>query len=304
MSDIELGKKPNIEAEIDKKIARAIDSLCLSSEKIKVDYSEDTSGGVKLLFDKVGGLLGEHGEIESYKTRKEPKYYPERINHRTLNLSGDLWSIRIFEEKDRDEITIRIERKSGNYNSLQVRLREDDAMIHYGVEPSSFYLSELGLGRVGDLVDSIEKKKIEEEKKPEYQKSLRIRKFLRESEEIPHGDVLTSVFKSFASEWKLRGNNILIGKTEDKEDSPVIVLRNLLGAREIWLQVFRKEKKFNQSPGGGDIVVIVRGKIRDIGFDFKDIKPDMYLLSDKYNSLLIDVLAEVKSRFKKTRFGK
>lgn len=302
MNNIESGKIINIEAEIDKKIAKTIDSLFVSSEKMKLYHLLETPGGIGLLFNKAGNLLENHGKIESYKTRKESKYYPEKINHRTLNLRGNLCSIRIFEEKDRDEITIRIEKTFKNYNSAQVSLREDNAMIHYGIESNRHNLSEFGINKVKDLIDLIEKKKIEEEKKPEYQESLRIKKFFKELAGIPYEDVLASVFQDFTLDksWELR-DNILIGKTENKENSPLIVLRDLRGAKELRLHVFRKEKDFNRSSGSGDLVVFA-GPATSAGETMQtiafDLKSDTYLLSDKYSRLLIEVLGKVGSRFK------
>jgi hypothetical protein len=129
-----------------------------------------------------------------------------------------------------------------------------------------------------------------------------INNFFEESKKVTYGEVLTSVFQDFTLDKsrELRGN-MLIGKTRSKENSPLIVLRDLRRVKELWLQVFQNERYFNKSSGSGDLVFITGEARQTIVFD---LKSNTYSLSDKYSELLIEVLGEVNSKFKKARFGK
>jgi hypothetical protein len=129
-----------------------------------------------------------------------------------------------------------------------------------------------------------------------------INNFFEESKKVTYGEVLTSVFQDFTLDKsrELRGN-MLIGKTKNKENSPLIVLRDLRGVKELWLQVFHNERYFNKSSGSGDLVFITGEARQTIVFD---LKSNTYSLSDKYAGFLIKVLGEVNSKFKKAKFGK
>jgi len=134
----------------------------------------------------------------------------------------------------------------------------------------------------------------------EIPKIEKINNFFDALEKVNKGKLLGSVFQKFTLDESLqfKRGNMLIGKTEDREDSPIIALRNLRWAEEIWLQVSRNEKRFNQSPGGGDLVLIA-GRVK--GEIISDLKSeiDSYPPSDKYGGLLKKILAEVDLRFEK-----
>jgi len=143
------------------------------------------------------------------------------------------------------------------------------------------------------------------EKEPintESPKIKEINNFFEGLEKVDNGKLLGSIFQKLTLDKSLqfKRDNILIGETEDKEDSPVISLRDLRGAGEIWLQVSRNEKRFNQSPGSGDLILIA-GRVE--GEIIPDLKSeiDSYSPSDKYGGLLKKILAEVNLRFKKAR---
>lgn len=294
---IESGKIINVEAEIDKKVANTIESLFISSEKIKLGYWKGEL--VEPLFNKVGNLLENHGDVESYNVRKDSKDYPKRISNRALNLRGDSYSIRIFEEKDGDEITMRIEERLGNHNSAVVRLRKDRVAIHYGIESSYFYFSRLGLDKADGLIDLIEKKKIEEEKRPEYQKSIKIKNFFKESARVLYGELVAAVFQDYtdAKSLELNGNE-LIGKIGKKEDSPVAVLTNYRGSEKgVRLEIFRGRKKVNNSMGDLVCLAELRNGRSGLGFNFK---PKTWLVADEYSGLLLEVASQLVTRYQES----
>jgi len=141
------------------------------------------------------------------------------------------------------------------------------------------------------------------EKEPintESPKIKEINNFFEGLEKVDNGKLLGSIFQKLTLDKSLqfKRDNILIGKTEDREDSPVIVIRDLRGVGEIWLQVSLNKKRFNQSQGGGDLILIA-GRVK--GEIIPDLKSeiDSYSPSDKYGGLLKKILAEVDLRFEK-----
>jgi hypothetical protein len=149
----------------------------------------------------------------------------------------------------------------------------------------------------------------EQPRNTETPKIEKISNFLEEVKKVTYGEILGSVFLDFTLDEtrKFKKDNILIGKTENKENPPLIVLTDLSGAGKIRLQIFRKETDFKRYPGSGDLIVWAGPdtsvvEIRQtITFDLKPADLDPYSLSDGYRSFLIDILGEVNSRFKEAR---
>jgi len=190
MKNIESRETPNTEFDTNQKIVKTIDSLFTSYEKIKTDYisSQESIGR---LFDKVGNLLDKHGEINSYKTLESSKYYPGKINYRVLDIKEDSYSFRIFEENDREKITLRIGKKSNGYGSLVFNLNKNSIMICSEIRPNQRYsFNEIGVNRINSLIDLIGEKKQKEKNEQLCQKA-----FLKEVNNLRFGKVFTEFFK-------------------------------------------------------------------------------------------------------------
>jgi len=92
---------------------------------------------------------------------------------------------------------------------------------------------------------------VEEGKKPEYQKSLRIKNFFKELKRVSYGDALVSVFKKFTDNktWEL-GEKKIIGEIENQKISAMMVLRKHTGNyTQTILEVFRSKSDVNRATG-------------------------------------------------------
>ena len=143
----------------------------------------------------------------------------------------------------------------------------------------------------------------------ESPKFAEVKSFFKEVEKVLYGEVLASVFQSFteASEWEMNGHK-LIGRVEDKGNSPWMVLANLRSVKEIRLDVFSKRKNIDRSSSGD--FTFIAGKISkesitntlvdDIAYNPKS---ETRVLFNKYNRFLIKIAGEVSSRYLESRKG-
>lgn len=123
-----------------------------------------------------------------------------------------------------------------------------------------------------------------------------IKRFFKESEKVTYGEILVSVFQDFtvSKDWELSGNNSMIGKIEDKENSPVMVLTNcqsLGGEKGVRLEVFRKRTFANIYKG--DLTYLTMPN-EGFGYNFKS---ETWQFSDKFADTLLKVAVEVGSRY-------